>query len=148
MSRWRPGIRDLRAVWWTHRALGTVRSQLARGQTRDLTVTPPPAAARGGRGVCTLLRCRQATCLESALVRQRWLAAHGVGCDVVIGVTPPSEGFTAHAWLERSHRTVAPGIRPWRELMRFPAADVALSRAADDASAQPKRPTRGLSGDA
>jgi hypothetical protein len=42
-----------------------------------------------------------ATCLESALVRQRWLAAHGERRDIVIGV--PANGLhdePAHAWLD------------------------------------------------
>jgi hypothetical protein len=43
----------------------------------------------------------QATCLESALVRQRWLAAHGDRRDIVIGV--PTNGIRdqpAHAWVD------------------------------------------------
>jgi hypothetical protein len=31
---------------------------------------------------------------------QRWHEAQGVALDVVIGVTAPSTGFKAHAWLE------------------------------------------------
>jgi hypothetical protein len=33
-------------------------------------------------------------------VLQRWYAAQGTRKDVVIGVTAPAEGFTAHAWLD------------------------------------------------
>jgi hypothetical protein len=32
-------------------------------------------------------------------VRQRWLAAHGEPRAIAIGVTAPSQGFAAHAWL-------------------------------------------------
>jgi Transglutaminase-like superfamily len=43
----------------------------------------------------------RATCLESALVRQRWLAAHGDRRDVVIGVSPDGlKGNPAHAWVD------------------------------------------------
>jgi hypothetical protein len=34
------------------------------------------------------------------LVRQRWLAAQGEPREISIGVTAPSPGFVAHAWLE------------------------------------------------
>jgi hypothetical protein len=47
-----------------------------------------------------LLRLRPHTCLEGALVRQRWLASHGCHRDIVIGVGAPSNGFIAHAWLD------------------------------------------------
>jgi hypothetical protein len=57
-----------------------------------------PDSAR--RGVEALLRRRRRTCLEAALVRQRWIAAHGGRHDVVIGVEAPGGGFAAHAWLD------------------------------------------------
>lgn len=53
-----------------------------------------------------ILRRGGATCLEAALVRQRWLVAQGLACDVIIGVTSPSSGFRAHAWLEEPGRSV------------------------------------------
>ena len=53
-------------------------------------------------------------------MRQRWLRAQGVLCDVVIGVTPPSDGFRAHAWLEDPGQPT--GHQPWHELTRLGAA--------------------------
>jgi transglutaminase superfamily protein len=47
-----------------------------------------------------VLRRRNATCLERSLILQRWYAAQGAPHDVVIGVTAPAGGFTAHAWLD------------------------------------------------
>jgi Transglutaminase-like superfamily len=111
-----PDLGELRAAWWAHRALRDVRRRLAAGHTE---VRPVPAAlpASAVRGVEAILRRRRATCLEGALVRQRWLKAHGVTRDVVIGVTAPSDGFTAHAWL------ACPGesgpVQPWHELRRI-----------------------------
>jgi len=40
--------------------------------------------------------------------------------DVVIGVTAPSEGFAAHAWLEEPGEA-ADGQQQWRELTRLSA---------------------------
>jgi hypothetical protein len=56
------------------------------------------------------------TCLERALVLQRWLAAHGSPYDVVIGVTAPADGFAAHAWLDGED-----DARAYAELTRLPA---------------------------
>ena len=39
--------------------------------------------------------------------------------DVVIGVTAPSEGFTAHAWLDDPGNSPRP--KPWHELKRLAA---------------------------
>ena len=55
-----------------------------------------------------MLRRRKHTCLEGALVRQRWLAAHGEPRAIAIGVTAPSQGFTAHAWLVGEEDAQAP----------------------------------------
>lgn len=55
-----------------------------------------------------MLRRQEPTCLESALVRQRWLLAHGEPRTIVIGVTAPSAGFAAHAWLLGEDDPVAP----------------------------------------
>jgi hypothetical protein len=41
------------------------------------------------------------SCLERSLVVQRWLAAHGIARDVVVGTHGgPSGEFSAHAWLD------------------------------------------------
>ena len=57
-----------------------------------------PASARAG--VIAVVRRRPSTCLERALVLQRWEADHGAGRDVIIGVRGPGDAFRAHAWLE------------------------------------------------
>ena len=68
------------------------------------------------RGV---LRRSPATCLESALVLQAWLAAQGDPRDVVIGVASPASGFAAHAWVDGEPDRVSRGFD---ELTRLPAA--------------------------
>jgi hypothetical protein len=108
---------ELRAAWWAHRALRDVRRNLAAGQV-EVRLAPAALPATAVRGVEAVLRRSGATCLQGALVRQRWLRAQGVTRDVVIGVTAPSDGFTAHAWL------ACPGESspspPWHELLRVP----------------------------
>jgi Transglutaminase-like superfamily len=121
----RPRISDLRAAWWAYRCLRHVRRRLAAGQT-GIGVSPPSLPAAAVRGVDAVLRRARPTCLEAALVRQRWLRAHGVLRDVVVGVTAPSDGFRAHAWLEdpsesRTHPNASTGHHAWYELTRLTA---------------------------
>jgi hypothetical protein len=95
-----PDLASLRAAWWAHRALGTARAALAGGEIREIELpSPPTLPASAIRGVEGLLRRREPTSIERALVRQRWLAAHGDRRAIAIGVTAPSSGFIAHAWL-------------------------------------------------
>jgi hypothetical protein len=107
----------LRAAWWAHRSLRTVRSDLRRN---GLAYTPPPRPprlpARAGRGVLAVLRREPNTCLERALVLQRWEASQGLGRDVVVGVTGAS-AFAAHAWLDGEPDGE---LGPFAELMRLP----------------------------
>src|ERR1700733_4714089 len=113
-----PRVADLRAALWAHRALQRVRHRLADGQTGQIPLPRPPTLpASAVRGVEAILRRRKHTCLEGALVRQRWLASHGVMCDIVIGVTAPSAGFSAHAWLDRGEGHA--GARPHVEIARL-----------------------------
>lgn len=95
-----PSLNEVRAARWADRALRHVRRELAAGRTPVQTPEPPslPPAAR--RGVEALLRRRHHSCLEGAIVRQRWLVAHAIHRDVVIGVTSPSDKFAAHAWVD------------------------------------------------
>ncbi len=90
---------DLRAGVWTLRCLARCR----RLDEHDVRTVPFPSSARiagrGGRAVARLLRDREDKCLSNALIAQAWRADHGDPVDVVIGVTAPSSGFTAHAWL-------------------------------------------------
>jgi hypothetical protein len=60
----------------------------------------------------------RANCLVRATVRQAWYAAHGDLRDVVIGVTAPSGGFAAHAWLDGDAPCHSDGFH---ELLRRPA---------------------------
>jgi transglutaminase superfamily protein len=112
-------IRAARAAFWTLRALGRVRRQLRRaGLGRIELPAPPPVPESAVRGVSAALRRRPASCLERALVLQRWYAAHGRPHDVVIGVAGSSADFRAHAWLEGDVEDLA---QSYRELSRVPA---------------------------
>ena len=114
-----PSLATLRAAWWAQRALRRARRQLGRRRAIDRIALPaPPALSEHAvRGVLALLRRRRHSCLERALVLQRWLAAHGQPRDVVIGVTSAGERFGAHAWLEGED---ASG-EPFHELRRLGA---------------------------
>ena len=118
MRRRPPDISELRAAWWAYRCLRDARRRLAAGHS-DVRVTPPALPAAAVRGVEAVLRRARPTCLEAALVRQRWLRAHGVQRDVVIGVTAPSDGFKAHAWLDDPGQSSAQ--KRWTELTRLSA---------------------------
>ena len=59
----------------------------------------------------------RATCLVRSLVLQQWLADHDEPVDLIIGVTPPSQGFRAHAWLDRPNEE---GTEGYTELHRLP----------------------------
>ena len=62
---------------------------------------PPPLPLSAGIGMEAAMSRFQATCLEAALVRQRWLASHGDRRDIVIGVsTNGIREQPAHAWVE------------------------------------------------
>jgi len=71
--------------------------------------------------VYAVLRRGDYTCLEQALVRQAWDAAHGRPRELVIGVTSPSGGFGAHAWLDGDPARTA---GDFVELLRHPAPAV------------------------
>lgn len=112
-----PGLATLRAAWWAGRALRAARRALALGEIRDIEVPAPPRLpASAVRGVNGMMRRRQPTCLELALVRQRWLAAHGEPRAIAIGVTAPSAGFAAHAWLVGEED---PDVPVFQELTRL-----------------------------
>jgi len=113
-----PRISDLRAAWWAYRALRDARRNLAAGCT-EMRLAPPALPPAALRGVDAVLRRSRPTCLEAALVRQRWLRGHGVMRDVVIGVTAPTQGFRAHAWLEEPGKSTP--RQHWHELRRVAA---------------------------
>ena len=111
------------AAWWTLRAHHQARRQLADNRN-PVRLAPLPGRFAGDAAavlarrstVRTVLRLRGATCLESATVRQTWLAAAGDRRDIVIGVTAPAAGFRAHAWLDGE-----PAHGGFTELTRRPA---------------------------
>lgn len=99
--RYVPTLAELRAARWANRALSEVRHKLSAVPLSELVIAAPKRLPPSGdRGVRAVLRLRRPSCLEAALVRQRWLAAHGVNREVIIGVGSPSEDFLAHAWIE------------------------------------------------
>ena len=119
IPRSRVDLPTLRAALWALRALRSARRDLARRGLDGARVAPPPnlpASAR--RGVFAVLRRQPTSCLERALVLQRWEASHGAGADVVIGVQGPGDDFEAHAWLE-----TLPDGRPdaYHEILRLAA---------------------------
>lgn len=120
LPRSRFDLPTVRAALWTVRALRTTRRRLKLHGLDGARVAPPPhlpPAAR--RGVMAVLRRQPNSCLERALVLQRWETSHGSGADVVIGVPVLDDSeFIAHAWLE----TMPDGpLDRFHEIMRIPA---------------------------
>jgi transglutaminase superfamily protein len=115
----RVDLPTLRAAVWAARALRRAERDLRRhGLDGARVPAPPPLPASARRGVMAILRRRPSTCLERALVLQRWEAAHGAGADVVIGVPGRGDDFVAHAWLDTMPDRQAGA---YHELMRIPA---------------------------
>jgi hypothetical protein len=112
-------VPNLRAALWALRALRIVRKELRGGRWESIELPPTPRVADSAeRGVEAVLRRTGATCLPRAIVRQAWFAAHGSPRDLVVGVTAPSSGFEAHAWLDGD----APcHTERYQELLRRPA---------------------------
>lgn len=117
--RRRPVWDELRGVIWAVRAVRSVRSQLRRTGYVGIAVPPLPGRSdAAARGVRLVLRRLPTTCLERAMIEQRWQAAHGNPRDVLVGVRSAAGGFRAHAWLEGDD---PPGDdeRGYRELLRI-----------------------------
>jgi hypothetical protein len=97
-----PDVHDARAGLWAWRALRSVRVQLRAGRMRDVEVPAPPRVrASATRAVRVVLAREEPSCLERALVLQRWLLTQGIARDVVVGTSGASAGtFEAHAWLD------------------------------------------------
>jgi hypothetical protein len=110
---------NLRAAAWALVALRrTGRELAAHGLDGARVAPPPPLPASARAGVIAVVRRRPSTCLERALVLQRWDAHHGARGDVIIGVRGPRDGFRAHAWLE-TMPDGPPGT--FEEILRLPA---------------------------
>jgi len=96
------GPRSLATSGWALVQLRRVRGALVAGSPASVVVSLPPRVLPGRtrRAAVVALRLGRATCLQRALILQTWDRAHGRDRAVVIGVTPPSHGFRAHAWLD------------------------------------------------
>ena len=77
----------------------------------------PELTQSASHGVHAILRRLPATCLERAVVLQRWRAAHGDPRDVVVGVSGTRDDFRAHAWLDDEPAAAVPG--EFSELVRI-----------------------------
>ena len=110
----------LRAAWWALRALRRTRRVLPEAglETAGSLPRPPMLPAHAARGVMAVLRRRQDTCLERALVLQAWHAAQGHPRDLVIGISASRSGFKAHAWVDGER---PPADETFTELHRRPA---------------------------
>ena len=114
------GLASARAVWWAQRAASHTKADLAAATLDELVVLQPPALPRCcRRWVAATLRARRDTCLVRSAVLQAWDADHGRPRDLVIGVTAPSAGFKAHAWLDGEPASVSAG---YVEISRRPPA--------------------------
>jgi hypothetical protein len=105
-----------RGVVWAGRAVRQVRRQLREGSLDDLSVEPPvglPATADAG--IHAVLRRLPSTCLERAVVLQRWRIAQGDPREIVIGVMREADEFKAHAWVDGEGDALAPAFE---ELLR------------------------------
>jgi len=115
----RGDVQSLRAAGWALRAARQARRSMRAGGIATLALPPvPDLSASAGVGVEAALRRTRYTCLERAVVRQAWAAAHGRPRDVIIGVTGPGDEFGAHAWLEGDPPSAGGGFH---EILRHPA---------------------------
>jgi hypothetical protein len=116
--RRRPDSADVRAAWWTWRALRAARPQLRDGAIRDVRLAaPPPIAGSAVRALRLVFALQRPSCLERALVLQRWLVGQGIARDVIVGTEGgASRRFTAHAWLEGEPQ---PPGRRYVEILRL-----------------------------
>jgi hypothetical protein len=117
----RGDLASLRAAVWALRAAHGARRVIRDDGIAALSIPPPPELpAKAGRGVNGVLRRSRYSCLEQAVVRQAWAAAHGDARDVIIGVSSPAD-FGAHAWLEGDPPSAGGGFL---EIVRHPAPAV------------------------
>ena len=107
-----------RTLLWSLRMVGRIREQVPQRSFRDIALSAPPALDRRSRSAVNAgLRLRRATCLEQALLRQRFDAANGVDRTLIIAVSSPANGFRAHSWLEGEPQR----DQSLREIVRHPA---------------------------
>ena len=100
MSPRRLTLPNVRAALWTLRALRIARRELRAGGWESIELPRAPRLPDSAeRAVEAVLRRAGATCLPRAVVRQAWFVGQGSHRDIVVGVTAPTSGFEAHAWL-------------------------------------------------
>jgi transglutaminase superfamily protein len=110
-------LAKLRAAWWAYRAIRRAKTIPVGSNAIELPDAPQlPSSAR--RGVNAALRLAGSSCLVRATVLQAWWLSQGESRDLIIGVTAPSKGFAAHAWLEGDPPCHSEGFA---ELTRQPA---------------------------
>ncbi len=96
----------------------SARRQLKHSGYEGLTLPPVPRLpTAASRGVHVILRRLPSTCLERAVVLQRWRIAHGDAQDIIVGVRGTKESFEAHAWLDDER--LAQDVGGYRELVRL-----------------------------
>ena len=98
LQRLKADVEAVASAAWAFAAVSIVRRQLRTSGLAGVRVPLAMPFDAAGRGVEAVL-WRRGSCLETSLVRQEWLRAHGQSVDVVIGVRGPSN-FGAHAWLD------------------------------------------------
>ena len=114
----RPTRDELRGAVWALRAVRSARRQLRSTGYAGIVLPPlPPRPRASARGVRLVLRRLSATCLERAVVLQRWRAAQGDPRDVVVGVLGAGDCFRAHAWLDDEEPS--DDLAAYRELLRI-----------------------------
>ena len=108
---------NARAAAWATQSLIRARRQLRLSGLRRLELPPPPRLQPSARrGVDAVLRRVPNTCLERALVLQRWHLAQGREVDVIVGVAGSTATFGAHAWLDGESPDAD---RPYAEIHRI-----------------------------
>lgn len=112
------GPATMRSAWWAFKAWRATHKRLPVDGMRTVVPPAPRLPAGATRGVQSVLRRVNATCLERSLVLQAWLMACGEPFDVVVGVDA-DEDVQAHAWLpfETGEETSR-----FKEIVRIPAA--------------------------
>jgi hypothetical protein len=91
----------IRAILWAMRArIVARRASLRSGFDGVEIARAPETGLQWTRDVQRVLSVTRSNCLVVSIVLQEWYAAQGHRYDLVIGVTPPSAGFRAHAWLD------------------------------------------------
>lgn len=116
LPKW--NVQVLRAALWAAKACRETRKALSTSGVNTEVRVPASLPIGSRRGVDAVLRRLSPTCLERSLVKQRWLASHGVDAEVIIGVRRESTDFTAHAWLD--HETNKKLLAQYSIIHRLP----------------------------